>query len=453
MAALSPRWLGARNGISGLWSICQKDLFVFSVQTMRRTNYASEYSFCPVSFVLPSQRLQWEAATSPPLLPSSSSYSYPLSSSSSSSSSPMWIVKPPNDSCGVGISVHRSAHSLSSAALSLISVGSNAVVSTYISSPLLSFSRHKFDMRLYAMLLCTPDGGMRAFLYDDGLARFCAMEYGDGENVEETYRHLTNYSLNVGAEGFKESVGGGGGGGGEGPAADASSSYSSYYSSFFSLNRPSSSSIPSLDDETKRSSQSPPSDGGLDAHKWSVKRVIHDLPLTADVLGKASVILSRTVALAANTVRERTRERTKTEGEGARERSFELVGLDVMLDKDYKMWLLEVQHGPSMDKSSELDERIKGKLMRDVEALLAALGGPEKVQTEGGDDDDKAAGPEAPCPAGWRECLWDQSESAILEAKGHEDVDRDLRKVAHDKIDDLAYEVSLLKGICTDMPE
>ena len=45
---------------------------------------------------------------------------------------------------------------------------------------------------------------------------------------------------------------------------------------------------------------------------------------------------------------------------------FELFGFDVILDRDLRPWLLEVNTMPSLSSSSELDRRIKTSLMSDT---------------------------------------------------------------------------------------
>lgn len=45
---------------------------------------------------------------------------------------------------------------------------------------------------------------------------------------------------------------------------------------------------------------------------------------------------------------------------------FELYGFDVILDSDFKPWLLEVNVLPSLSSSSNLDKRIKTSLLSDV---------------------------------------------------------------------------------------
>jgi D-alanine-D-alanine ligase-like ATP-grasp enzyme len=45
---------------------------------------------------------------------------------------------------------------------------------------------------------------------------------------------------------------------------------------------------------------------------------------------------------------------------------FELLGFDIILDQKLKPWLLEVNHLPSFNADTGIDEEIKSKLIKDV---------------------------------------------------------------------------------------
>ena len=49
---------------------------------------------------------------------------------------------------------------------------------------------------------------------------------------------------------------------------------------------------------------------------------------------------------------------------------FHILGFDIMLDRDCKPYLLEVNHSPSFSTDSPLDEKVKGDLLRDTIRLL-----------------------------------------------------------------------------------
>ena len=45
---------------------------------------------------------------------------------------------------------------------------------------------------------------------------------------------------------------------------------------------------------------------------------------------------------------------------------FELYGFDILIDRNLKPWLLEINVSPSLSSSSPLDKMIKNALMTDV---------------------------------------------------------------------------------------
>lgn len=45
---------------------------------------------------------------------------------------------------------------------------------------------------------------------------------------------------------------------------------------------------------------------------------------------------------------------------------FELVGFDILLDQDLKPWLLEVNSYPSFAVESDVDEKVKRKMIEDT---------------------------------------------------------------------------------------
>eukprot|EP01034_Spumella_vulgaris_P030345 gene30346-37546_t len=54
-------------------------------------------------------------------------------------------------------------------------------------------------------------------------------------------------------------------------------------------------------------------------------------------------------------------------------RCFEVLGFDIMLDSNYKPWLIEVNHLPSFGTDSPLDKDIKERLMEQVFSILPVM--------------------------------------------------------------------------------
>ena len=67
------------------------------------------------------------------------------------------------------------------------------VVQKYIQDPALLHG-HKFDFRIYVLITSVID--LTIFLYEDGLVRLASQPYNQGQDIGDSYAHLTNYSLN-----------------------------------------------------------------------------------------------------------------------------------------------------------------------------------------------------------------------------------------------------------------
>jgi len=69
------------------------------------------------------------------------------------------------------------------------------VVQQYIANPLLIGNR-KFDLRMYVLISSLDP--LIVYLHDEGLARFCTEDYQkpNNSNINNSFIHLTNYSLN-----------------------------------------------------------------------------------------------------------------------------------------------------------------------------------------------------------------------------------------------------------------
>lgn len=97
-----------------------------------------------------------------------------------------FILKPTASSCGRGIRVVHGSQRLTNR--------EETIVSLYVDRPLL-INGKKFDMRMY--VLVTSFHPLRAYLYQEGLARFATENYSNDANVlKNKFVHLTNFSIN-----------------------------------------------------------------------------------------------------------------------------------------------------------------------------------------------------------------------------------------------------------------
>uniref|UniRef100_UPI00398F7714 tubulin polyglutamylase TTLL11 isoform X1 n=2 Tax=Pristiophorus japonicus TaxID=55135 RepID=UPI00398F7714 len=116
-----------------------------------------------------------------------------VSKENDSSWKPTFIVKPDGGSQGDGIYLIKDSNDVRM----LANLHSKpAVVQEYISKPLL-IDKLKFDIRLYVLLKSLYP--LEIYIAKDGLSRFCTEPYQEpsSKNFHRVFMHLTNYSLNV----------------------------------------------------------------------------------------------------------------------------------------------------------------------------------------------------------------------------------------------------------------
>jgi len=99
----------------------------------------------------------------------------------------VFIVKPEASSQGRGIFLARR--------LDEIPLNDGFVVQKYVKHPLL-VDNLKFDLRIYVLI--TSVAPLRIYIYKEGLARFATEEYiiPSSKNLSNMCQHLTNYSIN-----------------------------------------------------------------------------------------------------------------------------------------------------------------------------------------------------------------------------------------------------------------
>uniref|UniRef100_A0A8C5BG04 Tubulin tyrosine ligase-like family, member 11 n=1 Tax=Gadus morhua TaxID=8049 RepID=A0A8C5BG04_GADMO len=112
-----------------------------------------------------------------------------------------FIVKPDSGSQGEGIYLIREA---SEVRLAAGSQARQAVVQEYVQRPLL-IDKLKFDIRLYVLVKALEP--LQIYIAKEGLTRFCTEPYQEPnqKNLSHVFMHLTNYSLNVQSDNFVHS--------------------------------------------------------------------------------------------------------------------------------------------------------------------------------------------------------------------------------------------------------
>ena len=276
------------NHFPGSYCLGRKDYLWRNISRQIR-QHGAPYDFVAKTYVLPRDREHLEKAYT---------------------DGTVYIVKPPASAEGRGIRLVNRWEQMPKA-------GQPAVVQEYISNPYLIDGK-KFDCRIYVAV--TSFDPLRAYLYDEGLARFATTDYHADhtgvKSIKNRYMHLTNYSVNKKSDKFVVNK-------------DAD-----------------------RDDE---------------GSKWSLTALWKHLEgKGVDVpalKGKIFDIAVKTLIAAEHNIVSKV-------NQAGRPSCFELFGFDVLLDDTLRPWLIEVNVACSLASSSPLDRRIKHFMMTDLLHLV-----------------------------------------------------------------------------------
>lgn len=240
-----------------------------------------------------------------------------------STSKHKWIVKPVNLSRGRGIHLlqdDEEFEKISKASLKLNIT--QYLVSRYISNPHL-INETKYDLRIYVLI--TSFNPLRIYLYDNGLVRFATEKYTKG-NYDNIYVHLTNYSINKNNTNYKANNND------ENGEDDNSSKWSLHeYKEHF--------------DRTRKEN-----DIDRFSDLWNkIKNIVIKTIITIKDESMREVPMNKSTCL------------------------FELYGFDIMIDSDFKAWLIEVNVNPSLHCTSPLDLSIKSDLISDIITIVGVV--------------------------------------------------------------------------------
>jgi len=178
----------------------------------------------------------------------------------------------------------------------------------------------KFDMRIYVLVLGVAP--LRALVYRDGLTRLATVPYQKAcsSNLEDLCMHLTNYAVNK-------------------------------HNACFVPNQT----------------------AALDSvgHKRSLKYTLRYLRQTCSqpVWQQVKLLITKTLIAAQPALSHHYQRGQTSDAQNAL--CFEVLGFDVMLDQHAKPYLLEVNHSPSFQTDSPLDQTIKSDVVKQAIILLA----------------------------------------------------------------------------------
>ncbi|KAH9080028.1 hypothetical protein Ae201684P_020607 [Aphanomyces euteiches] len=200
--------------------------------------------------------------------------------------------------------------------LGQVAYGEAVIVQKYIENPLL-LDGYKFDLRLY--VLVTSFNPLEAFFYNEGFVRICSHRYStDSSDMGDLFMHLTNSSLQKHSNMEDEK---------ENPVNNASSTEAG---------------------GTKASL----------AYLWS-RLHAQNAPVEEIKAAILDVIVKSLVA-----------------GEDSipyQVNSFDLYGYDILLDVNYRPWLIEINSSPSLARENHLDHVVKDALLYDTIQLVKPM--------------------------------------------------------------------------------
>lgn len=177
--------------IEGILQVCRKADLAACLQAMQE-RFPVEYDFVPrtwiLSCLLPDQVVDLEKT-----MAEKKGWTY--------------ICKPTSGSQGRGLRLVRTFAELRGPVRDAFPRGAERlrpaeyVVQRYLTKPLL-VDGYKFDCRCYVIV--TGIVPLRAYLFQEGLARFCTTKYEKprGRNLGNSCMHLTNYAVNKHSDAF-----------------------------------------------------------------------------------------------------------------------------------------------------------------------------------------------------------------------------------------------------------
>ena len=198
------------------------------------------------------------------------------------------------------------------------SIPSKGLITKYISNPHL-INNLKYDLRLY--LLITGYTPLKIYLFDEGLTRFASEEYNLNEtNMTNKFIHLTNYSINKESEKYQKN-----------------------------------------DDY-----------GEEEGNKWSLSTLRKHMKSNGEdfdkVWGRIKDIMIKTILSVTDDAIPVIKAFNLSSNN-----LFELYGVDILLDQKLNPWLMEVNLNPSLNCDSEIDLKIKSKLLTDIFNIIGAV--------------------------------------------------------------------------------
>lgn len=300
-------------------NIARKSRLAKNIERIRK-KFPKEYDFCPRTWILPLEFSDFRQQFN-----------------QNGDSSKTFIVKPDAGCQGRGVYLTRQIEKISRTECQ--------VAQRYIRHPLLIGGK-KFDLRVYVLMTsCAP---LSVYMFNDGLVRLCTTEYvtPSSSNLEQRYMHLTNYAINKHSEDFIHSD----------PDNEEGSNSSKrsiqWFLQWFATEH-----------------------GENEASVlWSrigdvcLKTLIAIQPTLEQEYNSAFAKYARKAPDSSKNQSPRSGSTSGLESE--KSLCFEILGFDILVDVNFKPWLIEVNHLPSFKCDAALDKGIKSRLIAQTFDLL-----------------------------------------------------------------------------------
>lgn len=190
----------------------------------------------------------------------------------------------------------------------------------YIANPLLFHGKFKMTFRLYVAF--TSVDPIRLYVYKNGLVRICSTPY-QNDDYNNLLIHLTNWDLHKDNENeFEKEV-------------------------------------------TNQDNQTILRDG-LRSDLTSIFNSLKEQGVDTDEIWKnIKELIAKTFLCVEKKLTALITKQVRYRGS-----AFELLGFDILIDENYKPWLLEINHTPSLSPHTELENKIKQEMIGDLLRLV-----------------------------------------------------------------------------------
>ena len=313
--------------------------------------FCATKQFYPRTYILPEDEKMF-------LFEQNSFCKQPKSSQNKQAGEVEFIIKPSKNDCGKGISLVTDK--------SDIDFQEFVVLQEYIKNPLL-LNNHKFDLRLYIFIASLKP--LQIYVYDEGLVRFAAVEYSQklrkNNNIVNNNNILGDYMINGFNEENTES---------KRKINDFETLCTHLTNNSLNQNHASYQQQWSLEKfwkelEKKQSFANFSNLRCKQQKDFFKSQTVRKESWKQFIVSQVHDIV-RNVFTVALPKLQSAFPKPFTKGKNHQGRCFEILGMDILIDANYKCWLLEINRRPSLMCQTEAAKMVKTHLINDIFKML-----------------------------------------------------------------------------------